>query len=140
MARTLVLPALVLLAGCSLFGEPLHPLPEGIAGIPRPGPFTAELGPESRPGTFPHGVAQPFRLGHCALGSPIDVDGSLWSPIGGHDGTGGPLTDAQLAELSEATPMTLTIVSANRAELRTPGGGVVVLERLPGERRYALCD
>lgn len=78
-------------------------------------------------------------LGHCGLISPIDMDGSLWDPIGGHDGAGGPLTEDQLGELINATPVVVVLTDPNTAVLQTPLGAVITLTRHDGPRDYFLC-
>ena len=86
------------------------------------------------------GVARNFVLGHCGLMSPIDFDGALWDPIAGHDGNGGPLTEAQLGELINATPTVVELRDPDTVELRTPNGAVITLVRHDGPRAYFLCD
>ena len=98
------------------------------------------LGPRTSRGGLMPGVAYPYSLGHCGLGSPFDLDGSLWDPVTGHDGSGGPLTEAHEGELINATAGTVTLVTSDVAEFRTPSGAIVTLVRLPGERAYPLCQ
>ena len=49
------------------------------------------------------GFEQTYTLEHCGLISPIDVDGSLWDPVFGDDGHGGPLTEDQRVQIEEVT-------------------------------------
>ena len=118
----------------------LRPLPANVAGIPGPGDATATVAPHTPPGELAIGVARDFTIGHCGLISPIDIDGSLWDPIAGHDGNGGPLSDVQLGELINGTPTIVTLTAPNTAELRTPNGAVITLQRHDGPRAYFLCD
>jgi hypothetical protein len=118
----------------------LLPLPAHVAGIPGPGDATALLAPQSRPGELEAGVARNFTLGHCGLISPIDFDGSLWDPIAGHDGSGGPLTDDQMGDLINATTTVVELIDPNTTVLRTPLGAVITLRRHDGARPYFLCD
>jgi hypothetical protein len=118
----------------------LRPLPAGMSGLPQPGSPSAVLEPRSQRGGFAPGVAHTFELGHCGLASPIDFDGSLWDPIAGDDGQGGPLTDDQRIELINGTPLTLVLLQPDVAQIRTPLGAVITLARHPGPRAYSLCD
>jgi len=149
---TVVLPAGAL-AGCDSTAAPtssrvhtatpapaLLPLPAGVAGIPRPGMPTALIQPRTQRGIVPVGVLQPFELGHCGLVSPIDFDGSLWDPVAGDDGSGGPLTDEHQGELFNATRVTLTLIESDVMRLETPRGAVLALVRHAGARPYSLCD
>jgi len=116
------------------------PLPANIAGIPGPGAPSAMLEPHTPAGSVEIGVEQSFALGHCGLGSPIDFDGSLWDPSFGDDGSGGPLTEGQVGELSNQTATILVLVDSQTAELITPLGARIVLKRHAGPRAYYLCD
>lgn len=118
----------------------LRPLPANVAGIPGPTDTTATVAPHTPPGELAIGVARDFTLGHCGLISPIDIDGSLWDPIAGHDGNGGPLSEVQLSELINGTPTIVTLTAPNTAELLTPSGAVIALQRHDGPRTYFLCD
>jgi hypothetical protein len=91
-------------------------------------------------GSVPIGSPQNFQLGHCGLGSPIDFDGSLWDPVAGDDGAQGPLTQDQMGELINATAVVLTLADATRAQMVTPLGARILLERHLGPRPYHLCD
>ncbi len=107
----------------------LRPLPEGMSGMAQPGSPTAVREPETRRGTFPPGVARSFTLGHCGLLAPIDFDGSLWDPVAGDDGNGGPLSDEHRIELFNGTEVQLTLVEPNVARFTTPLGAVITLVR-----------
>lgn len=86
------------------------------------------------------GVARNFPLGHCGLGTPIDIDGSLWDPVSGQKADGGPLTDDHIGELINSTPTTIVLTDANKMQMTTPLGAVIVLARHDGPRSYFLCD
>ncbi len=117
------------------------PLPQNVSGIPEPGnPNTAVVAPHTPRGELELGIARNFTLGHCGLMSPIDIDGSLWDPMSGHNGAGGPLTEGQTGELINATPTVVVLTDPNWIELRTPLGAVLVLTRHDGPRAYFLCD
>jgi hypothetical protein len=73
-----------------------------------------------------------FALGHWGLASPVDVDGSLWDPIGPVDGDHPSFINSADGHLRFAGPA--------RAEFRTRDGFVVALTRRPGAKSYALCD
>ena len=118
----------------------LLPLPDNIGGIPGPGDPSAELSAQTQLGEIALGESRDFTLGHCGLISPVDIDGSLWDAIGGHNGTGGPLTEDQLGDLINATPTVVTLVDAQTLEMSTSHGAVVTLTRHDGPRRYLLCD
>jgi hypothetical protein len=118
----------------------VRPLPAGLSGIPRPGTPAAIIQPRTQRGGIEPGVAQPFELGHCGLVSPIDFDGSLWNPIAGEDGAGGPLTDEHEGELINATRVALTLIEPDVIRLETPRGAVLTLVRHSGARLYSLCD
>jgi hypothetical protein len=120
----------------ALSGLPLDP---GVAGRPRPGDPSVMLGPQTRRGGLQPDVAYSFSLGHCGLGSPFDLDGSLWDPVAGHDGSGGPLTADHAGELINQTAGTATLLSSDVAEFRTPLGAIITLVRLPAQRAYFLC-
>jgi hypothetical protein len=116
------------------------PLPPLVSGIPGPGIPTAMIEPVSPHGELAPGTAAEIVLGHCGLASPLDLDGSLWDPIGGHDGRGGPLTEAQVGELINATGVVVLLVNPNTAVLTTPRGAAILLRRHAGARAYGLCD
>lgn len=86
------------------------------------------------------GVPQTYRLAHCGLHSPLDVDGSLWDPKYGHDGDGDPIMADGGTALINEVPVTLILVEKDVAEARTRDGLVVTLWRHDGPRRYRLCS
>lgn len=71
-------------------------------------------------------------LGHCGLNSPIDVDGSLWDPVGMIDQTHPDVINGAAATFNLTAPMVAT--------LRTQGGAEVQLVRHTGARYYPGCD
>lgn len=96
--------------------------------------------PSSEPG-LATGATMPYDLGHCGLYSPVDLDGSLWEPVGGVDRQGGPIdTDAEIGDLINGTTGEVMLVTAERLDWRaTSSGVVVVFRRLPGARDYPIC-
>ena len=119
-------------------GQPLFPLPESLVVVPPDIP-TVSIEAASEPGLVV-GTPVPFTLEHCGLLSPVDVDGSLWLPVAGHDASGGPIdSDEDIGEFINATPGELTLVSADRAEFVTVSGQVLAFERAPGALDYGMC-
>ena len=148
--RPVLLLVVLLGAGCG--GEPpptsqptfdtsaFLPLPQTVSGIPRPDVPSTILEPATVRGRLAPGVVHQVELGHCGLASPLDVDGSLWTPLGGHDGAGRPLTEEQRIELINAGRVGFVLVGPDTALLTTRLGAIVLLARSPGPRAYALCD
>ncbi len=125
-------------ASLSSAGQPLFPLPESLVVVPPDIP-TVSIEAASDAGLVV-GTPVPFTLQHCGLLSPVDVDGSLWRPVAGHDAAGGPIdSDEDIGEFINATPGELTLVSADRAELVTVSGQVLAFERAPGALDYGMC-
>lgn len=115
-----------------------YPLPEIVAVIP-PDISTVSLDPVSLPG-MTIGVAIPFTLGHCGLLSPVDLDASLWRPVGGTDASGAAITsDEAVGELINATAGEFLLLTADEATFTTPMGSVITLERASGAVEYPLC-
>jgi hypothetical protein len=118
-----------------------QPLPEILAGIPLGGGPSAEIAPESAANVEPDpAVGHAYELGHCGLLQPVDFDGSLWVPSGGHNGVGAPLTQDQVGELINASQVRLFLLDEQHLLLVTPMNGFVLLTRHEGAREYALCD
>lgn len=123
------------------------PTADPFAGIP---PLPADLllpdgdfmvRPDSARGLVLHTIV-PLDLGHCGLYSPVDLDGSLWEPIAGTDGEGGPIDgDDEVGQLINGTPGQAMLVTAERLDWRSTQGTpvVVVFQRIPGERGYPGC-
>jgi hypothetical protein len=73
-----------------------------------------------------------LELGHCGLGSGIDVDGSFWDPVG-------PV-NAEHPDAINAARAAFTRVGLDAATLRTAGGLVVQLVRHAGPKHLPGCD
>jgi hypothetical protein len=73
-----------------------------------------------------------FSLGHCGLGSPIDVDGSLWDPVGQIDG------DA--TDVVNSSNGTILFLGQQTARFETSGGFRADLVRRAGSKAYRLCS
>jgi hypothetical protein len=86
------------------------------------------------------GVPRPYALGHCGILSPVDVDGSLWAPLGGTDATGGPIDgDQEIGELVNGTSGTLELTTTDQALFTTDTGQRLYFGRAPGPLDYFLC-
>ena len=112
------------------------PLPANLSGIPTDEEFTSEVSPQTPEDELTVGEERNYTLGHCGLISPIDIDGSLWDPIG----TAAALTEEHEGELINATPVVVVPIGETTMEMHTPAGAVVVLMRHEGPRRYFGCD
>jgi hypothetical protein len=86
------------------------------------------------------GERRDYMLGHCGLISPVDIDGSLWDPVGYRTSDGNPMPEQFQGELINATPIVVTLASADTLEMHMPSGVTIVLERHDGPRDYFLCD
>ncbi len=117
-----------------------RPLPSGIAIRPGPDDPSVAITPESELGTWEVGQAQQYTLGHCGLASPIDFDGNLWDPNGGHNGNGQEPSPEQVTELLNSVEVSIMMFSPVSAVLTAPMGTVVFLDRIPGAKAYLLCD
>jgi hypothetical protein len=89
--------------------------------------------------TIEKGAPYRFSLGHCGLISPIDVDGSFWSPIDGMTATGAELDLASDPEMINATSG-IVVVIGDEMRFRTASGSVVQLNRDVGEKEFPGCD
>ena len=118
---------------------PAQALPANL-GIPGPDDESVVVTPQSQEGTWEVGQAQQLTLGRCGLGSPLDFDGSLWNATGGHNGNGQAPTQEQVNDVTNATPVTIMLISPLAAVMTTQNGGVVYLDRHEGARAYFLCD
>lgn len=78
------------------------------------------------------GPATEYTLGHCGIGSGIDVDGSFWNPVG--------VIDAGASDLINSAAARFTLNTADTATLVTEGGAVLQLVRHPGTKYFFLCD
>jgi hypothetical protein len=114
------------------------PIPDTVLPIPSD-LSTVSLEPESA-ASLTVGEPVPYALGHCGLWSPIDVDGSLWQPVGGTAADGGPIeSDEAIGELINATAGELLLTSPDEATFTTAGGSAIFLVRAPGALDYPLC-
>jgi hypothetical protein len=86
-----------------------------------------------------HGVAYRFDLGHCGLGSPVDLDGSFWTPLEGTTAAGGALDLDSDGEMINGTAGVVVVIG-DEARFRTASGSVVRFERHAGEREFPLCE
>ncbi|MFN8520231.1 MAG: hypothetical protein U0667_12745 [Chloroflexota bacterium] len=147
--------AVMTLAGCGAARPPGPPASVPPVATPTIDPFAGALplpaglvmqgeflGRPSSHRDMVEGETVKFALGHCGLLSPVDVDGSLWEPVGGADAAGGPIdTEDEVGDLINATPGVVMLVGRDRLDYRSDAAGVwVVFRRLPGPRRYPLCS
>jgi hypothetical protein len=116
---------------------PSLPLPESVSATPPPDGIRIEA--LTPPISVQVGVEHTYTLDHCGLFSPIDVDGSLWDPIYGDDGAGGPLTSDQIGDLINETSVALVLVDHETMLMVTRHGGRVLLTRHDGPRNYFGC-
>ena len=72
-----------------------------------------------------------FTIGHCGLSSPIDVDGSLWDPIGAIDGSHPAAINAAAGQF--------TLAGEATARFETDTGFAVNLLRREGPKAFRLC-
>ena len=117
-----------------------RPLPSGIAIRPGADDPSAISTPGTEFGSWEVGQAQQYTLGHCGLASPIDFDGNLWDPTGGHNGSGQEPSPEQVTELLSSTTVSIMMISPLKAVMTAPSGAVVFLDRIPGAKAYLLCD
>ncbi len=116
---------------------PGFPLPD-VIGDPSELP-TVSIEPTSEAG-WAVGVAQPYSLGHCGILSPVDLDGSLWEPLGGTDAAGGPIDrDREVGELINATSGTLELTTQDSAVFLSDSGQRLYFGRAAGALDYFLC-
>jgi hypothetical protein len=113
-------------------------LPAEFTTIPAGG-HTFKYEAKSKSGSLTQGTPKNMRLSQCGILSPVDVDGSLWDPMYGNDGHGGPLTDSQLGDLRTTGRVTVTLVDPNTLQMVTRNGAFITLTRHDGSRRYTVC-
>lgn len=91
--------------------------------------FTVRVAPQSPP----HALAGPvpYTLGHCGLGSGIDLDGSWWDPVG--------LVDGDHGDAINAAEGTFVAIDQSHATFTSQGGFTVSLLRRVGEKHLPLC-
>jgi hypothetical protein len=92
--------------------------------------FGVAIAPTSTAGQL-SGEPIPYNLGHCGLGSGIDVDGSWWDPVG--------FVDIDHPDAINAANGTFTANDPNHATYTTDGGFTVNLVRRLGEKHLQLC-
>ena len=92
--------------------------------------FTVAVAPTSLPGQL-HAEPTPYTLGHCGLGSGIDVDGSWWDPIG--------FVNIDHGDAINAADGTFTPHDPNHATFLSDGGFEVSLVRRVGEKHLPMC-
>jgi hypothetical protein len=91
--------------------------------------FMVRVAPQSPPQALAGPV--PFSLGHCGVGSGIDVDGSWWDPVGFVDGSHG--------DAINAAEGTFVATDQSHATFTSQGGFTVNLLRRVGEKHLPLC-
>ena len=114
-------------------------MPSELSRIPTSADESVELTAVTPPDELTVGEARNYVLEHCGLVSPVDIDGSFWDPVGGHNGRGGPLTDDQIGDLVNATPTVVILIDEETMEMQTRHGAVITLIRHEGPRRYLFC-
>jgi hypothetical protein len=92
--------------------------------------FTVAVVPASLPGNL-RPEPTPYTLGHCGLGSGIDIDGSWWDPIG--------FVDIDHGDAINAADGTFTPHDPNHATFVSDGGFEVSLVRRVGEKHLPMC-
>jgi hypothetical protein len=92
--------------------------------------FTVSVAPSSTAGQLGADPI-PYSLGHCGLGSGIDVDGSWWDPVGFIHIDHGDAINAASGTFAPAGP--------NHATFTSDGGFSVNVVRRVGDKHLALC-
>ena len=134
----------ILLAGaaCSADPEVTDPFDDIESGHARPMPPNEEVlslfpnGPFSA--AIEDGIPYTFNLGHCGLGSPVDVDRSFWDPIDGVTPNGQPLDLETDNEMINATAGVIVVID-DEARFRTASGSVVRFARHAGDKEFPAC-
>jgi hypothetical protein len=92
--------------------------------------FTVAVAPSSTVGQL---AGQPitYSLGHCGLGSGIDVDGSWWDPVG--------FVSIDHPDAINAASGTFAASDPNHATFTSVGGFTVSLVRRVGEKHLPMC-
>jgi hypothetical protein len=105
-------------------------LGDGSLNVERAEGFMVSVEPSSAPG----GLLGPtsFSLGHCGLGSGIDIDGSWWDPVG--------LVNSDHGDAINAAEGTIAPVGPNQATFTSKGGFSVALVRHRGVKHLPLCQ
>ena len=73
----------------------------------------------------------PHSLGHCGLGSGVDVDGSWWDPVG--------FVDIDHGDAINAASGTFAASDPNHATFTSDGGFAVNLVRRVGDKYLPMC-
>lgn len=102
---------------------------DGELALDRAQAFGVKVAPSSPRGQL--AGPMPFTLGHCGLGSGVDVDGSFWDPVG--------LVNSDHGDSINAAEGTVVPTDPNRATFTSDGGLVVNLVRRDGEKYLPLC-
>jgi hypothetical protein len=92
--------------------------------------FTVVVEPTSLPGQL-RAEPIPYSLGHCGLGSGVDVDGSWWDPVG--------FVDIDHGDAINAAEGTFTPHDPNHATFVSDGDFEVSLVRRVGEKHLPMC-
>ena len=105
-------------------------LADGTLNVERAEGFMVSVEPTSAPG----GLLGPtsFSLGHCGLGSGIDIDGSWWDPVG--------FVNSDHSDAINAAEGTIAPVGPNQATFTSKGGFSVALVRHQGVKHLPLCQ
>ena len=104
--------------------------PDGVLTAERGEAFTIRLDPSSAAGQLTGPI--PFSLGHCGLGSGVDVDGSWWDPVG--------FVNSDHGDSINAADGTFAPTDPNRATFTSDGGLVATLLRRTGPKHLPLCQ
>ena len=91
--------------------------------------FMVRVAPESTPQALAGPL--PFSLGHCGVGSGIDVDGSWWDPVG--------FVDADHGDAINAAEGTFVASDQSHATFTSAGGFTVDLLRRVGDKHLPGC-
>ena len=117
---------------------------EGAGEMPPGGPFeegrtaNGEIIFSPVSGEIEDGVAYRFNLGHCGLGSPVDMDGSFWDELDGVTANGQPLDLGWDTEMINATAGVVVVIG-DEARFRTETGSVVRFARHEGDKGFPGC-
>lgn len=100
-----------------------------VIAVERQETFGISLPPTTTPPV--PGEPRPFSLGHCGLGSGIDLGGSWWDPVG--------FVDADHADSINAADGTIVFVDPDHALFTSKAGLTVQLARRDGEKYLPFC-
>jgi hypothetical protein len=92
--------------------------------------FGVAVAPSSTAGQL-GGEPIPYGLGHCGLGSGVDVDGSWWDPVGFVNIDHGDSINAAAGTFAPSDP--------NHATFTSDAGFAVSLVRRVGEKHLPMC-